>query len=334
LSTATGVDYRLLQPDEEEAVLDLWCEVFPDTKRESWREQFVWDSDRFRRTYVAVDAGGTPLSTVRYCVLSVRDAASDEVLMGWLTNVATRPSAQRRGHAGRLIRAVIEAMQREGCRWSFLSAREDAAGLYERYGWRRLPFGYRQGLLAKRHLPTAKAYAISTHDPIAEGWQPIAAVYEKYNALRPMSVVRDQAYWQEFIAMRFAGWKAGAGAQMLVAKTIADAATLSGYAVALFSQMGVLIAELCVLPGEEEVIPALFNAMYDELHRNDFPQQGRVYLPDDVHINAALVQFFDATLHAGHDYFLLVRTLDNGDAARLDATLAAPNAHYWLLDEF
>jgi hypothetical protein len=65
------------------------------------------------------------------------------------------------------------------------------------------------------------------------------------------------------------------------------------------------------------------------------PQQGRVVLPHEPYLDAAIEQFFDATLHEGHDYFLLARTTANqGEESQLDAALAARLGIVWLLDEY
>jgi hypothetical protein len=97
--------------------------------------------------------------------------------------------------------------------------------------------------------------------------------------MRPLTVVRNGTYWHTYIAMRYADWATYAGAEMLVALPTPKSRDLSGYAIAHFSPMGVLLSELCVQPDAPEAVAALLNAITAELRRRDLPLQGRVHLP-------------------------------------------------------
>jgi predicted GNAT family N-acyltransferase len=156
------VEYRGVQPHEEEALLTLRIEVFRGTDRARWREQFMWDAHRFRHTYVAVAADGTILASVRYLLRHMRDSHGHALRIGWVTNVATKPEAQHQGHGGQLLALTSAAMRQAGCRCALLSGEEAVAGFYEQYGWQRFPYPYRQGLLASQPLPTRHAYVAAS----------------------------------------------------------------------------------------------------------------------------------------------------------------------------
>jgi predicted acetyltransferase len=331
------VDYRRVYPEEEDALIDLWAEVFPDTDRARWRQQFVWDPQRFLRTAVAVAADGTILASARYLLRYIRETNGQAILMGWVTNVATKPAAQQQGHAGKLLKLTIESMHQQGCHCSLLSADEVVAGFYEQYGWRRFPYRYRQGLLSGARLSTHRSYICRSFDPFHEpdGWQKLAAVYTSYNRMRPLTVVRDRVYWDTYIAMRYRDWATYAGAEILTTKRTPESSELSGYALVHFSAMGVLLSELCVQPDDEAAIAALLNAISDELQRRNLPHQGRVHLPHEPAVDAAIGQFFTDTLHEAHESFLLARSIaDRITESQLAALFAHPGAIFWLIDEY
>jgi predicted acetyltransferase len=271
----------------------------------------------------------------------IRNQSGQPVTVGWVTNVATRGSAQRQGHAKQLLQLALVAMRGEGCTWALLSAEEEVAAFYERSGFQRFPYYYRQGLLASTSFatdtPTDKSYATSLFDPLRQPneWNEIAEVYEIYNRNRPLTVVRGLTYWQEYIAMRFADWQP----QLLVATPTLDSPTLSGYAIVLFSEMGVLIGELCIRPTELEAIDSLLKAIHRRLVELKFPEQGRIFAPHEPHLDRVLTQFFDSTLHESYDHFLFARTLaandeHNDEQRELEATFAAREGILWLLDEY
>jgi GNAT superfamily N-acetyltransferase len=215
-----SVQYRLLRADEQEAVLDLWVEVFPGTNRAQWEREFVWDQQRFAHTYVAVDANGSLLATMRYLLREVRGLAGERYRTGWLTNVATKPSAQRLGYGRQLLARTLEAMQQEGCAWSLLTADTTAQGFYARYGWRAFPLRYQQGVFTDQEIDRTRRYHIRPYDPESntQGWEALAAVYDDYNASRPLTTVRDTAYWQGYGQMRLREWLVSANATIFVAE--------------------------------------------------------------------------------------------------------------------
>jgi hypothetical protein len=90
-----------------------------------------------------------------------------------------------------------------------------------------------------------------------------------------------------------------------------------------------------VQPDGEAAIAHLLNAVSDVLRRRNLPQQGRVHLPHEPAVDAALGQFFTESLHEAHDAFLLARPIgDDITETQLAALFAHPSAIFWLIDEY
>jgi predicted GNAT family N-acyltransferase len=325
----------LLQPQEENAALDLWVEVFPGTDREQWKREFDWDLYRFERTQAAVTPNGTLLATMRYLVRHIRDAHGRARRTGWLTNVVTKPTVRSQGHARQLLERTIAAMRHEDCEWALLTADDTASGFYARCGWRAFPLQYRQGALSNDRVAVSHEYWVRPFDPSSEpaGWEALATIYQSYNSARPLTVVRDQEYWLSYGRMRFTEWCTNANGTVFVAER-ADHA-LAGYVLAHLSEMGFLVTELCVQPNDANALLVLLQAVIDEVMKRGFPSQGRVHLPHEAVIDAALQGIFGATLHQGYDSVIMAYGLaDSMTNSEIDAIFAAPGAICWPIDDY
>jgi GNAT superfamily N-acetyltransferase len=340
-----AVQDRLMRPDDLEAALDLWVEAFGLDRALLQAEFILRDPRRFAHTRVAVAPDGTLLATMTYSLREVRDAGGTPRRTGAVANVATRPEARRQGHARRLLAATTEAMRREGCRWALLFTTVEGEPLYESAGWRTLPRPYRQVMLSgKEALPPAEHAVHPYHAGHAgEGWAALAAIYGAYNAARPLTVVRDLPYWQGYAAQRFAMSQAGERAFVFVATGPAGTGPAHGYVLAYgpadsgqaASSGGAgafSIAELGVLPGHEAGIPALLAAAAGAVGRPGCA--GRIYLPREPAVDAALDRVFDETVAGGEDRKMMVLPLaPDCDHGALAALVAQPGAVYWPLDE-
>jgi hypothetical protein len=96
------------------------------------------------------------------------------------------------------------------------------------------------------------------------------------------------------------------------------------------------IRDLGVLPSESAAIPALLNAVAQEGRRRGDPPVGRVFLPREPAIDAALAQMFGATLEHGQNQgSLMARTIGaQFTDQQLDAIFAAPGATLSAIDLF
>ncbi len=332
-----AVEYRTLRPDEEDAALDLWTEVLAESREErrSIFYDFADDPRRFARTFVAVAPDGTLLAVASYWLRHVRDANGLPRRVGHVWGVATRADARRQSHAGRLLEQVIAAMRQEGCAWSVLYTQEPARLLYERYGWRTFPTPYRDAVPSNDRPPMPTTYTVlrydPTHDP--DGWTALAAMYADYNATRPMTVVRDNAYWRSYITRRLVDWTPPP--IVFVAAQTAEARAQYGYVVMHCYEQLFFVSEMGVRPGGEAAIQGLLGAVVDEAVRCGSAQRGQICLPHEPHIDTALETMFGQTVQEGNDYTLMARTIEPGFSEnQLTAMFDAPGAIAWIIDQF
>ncbi len=334
-----AVEYRLMRPEEERAVLALWCEVFdmPDMSYQAAR--LATDPTAHAHTYVAVAPDRTILSALHYHVTFRRDAAGTPRPVGEIDSVATRADARRQGHATRLLLLVLDALRDAGCDWSLLVASgEGSRSLYERYGWQCYPEPWRRGTVTGAVPRGDGTCLVRPYDPRHEpdGWGGIAAVDVAFNDGRPLTVVRDAAYWREYAALRVGNWIATEGLVIFAAFHGEAHPRLCGYAMAEFYPMAFQVRDMGVLPEEVGATPALLAEVAAEAQRRGIPLSGRMYLPQEPAIDAALDQLFGPTLHAGQSQGQLMARTVAADFThgQLDAVFSAPGAVYSAIDNF
>jgi ribosomal protein S18 acetylase RimI-like enzyme len=333
------IDYRRMRAEEERAVLSLWSEVFatPDPGYQAAR--FATDPDARAHTFVAVAPDATVLAALHYRVTFRRDAGGLPRPVGEIDSVATRAEARRQGHATRLLLLALEALQEAGCDWSLLVATgEESRRLYERHGWRCYGEPWRRGTIGGANPSDDGRYAVRPFDPLRQpdGWEQIAAVDLAFNRGRPLTVVRDAAYWRGYAALRVGTWIATEGLVILGAFRKADDRRLCGYAMAEFYPSAFQVRDLAVLPEERDATLPLLTAVAAEARRRGIPPTARLYLPQEPSIDAALDRLFGPTLHAGQDWgHLMARPIaPHVTEWHLDAIFAAPGAVFSAIDLF
>jgi GNAT superfamily N-acetyltransferase len=330
------VTYRRMHQAEEPTVLALWSAVFnvPYIQEE---QRFTSDPHRYQTTFVAVAADGTILSTAHYRVYERRDAAGTPRRVGELDPIATRPDAQRKGHATRLITCAIDAMQQDGCDWSILETSEAGRPLYVRLGWHAFPMRYRRGALADQRPVCPPSYHTRRYDlPLgAQDWAQFASLYTVYNATRPLTVVRNLAYWQQFTTVRLMQHITHEQLQIFGAWSDDNAAQLSGYILAHFFDFAFLVTEIGVLPDDPFAITALFAAVGEEATLRGL-RYGEVDLPYESLLDARIADLFGASLHLSDaNTRIMARPINPGfGAEQLAAVFQAPNAFYSGIDHF
>jgi hypothetical protein len=163
----------------------------------------------------------------------------------------------------------------------------------------------------------------------------LAEIYHVYNATRPASVVRDAAYWRNYLSWRWGEWSALGVSAFLVATPTGDPATLCGYIIPKFYPDTFLIAELGVRQSDTAVLPMLLDAVIEESTRRGIADRFRVYLPSEPDIDTWLHQLFGQTMHEGsygaHAVYALEPGLTRDD---LTAMFTAPGCRSWILDQF
>jgi GNAT superfamily N-acetyltransferase len=291
-------------------------------------------------TYIAALPDGAIISTLHYFLSRRRDSEGlPRLLVGEIDSVVTRPDARRQGHAERLLLLALAALEREGCDWSLLVTTDMARSLYERHGWRYYPEPWRQGALTDEGPPTSEPYLVRPFDPHSEqdGWERIATVDMAFNQTRPLTVVRDPAYWRHYAALRIGNWMTTEDLIIFAAFRSADDPRLCGYALAEFYPDALFqIRDLGVLLTETAAISALLNAVAQEARRKGVPPVGRIYLPDEPAIDAALEQLFGGSVQHGQDQGqLMARPIGTQfTQQQLDALFAAPGAGLSYIDLF
>ncbi len=330
------VDYRLMHPEEERAVLALWSRSPEDLPHQAAR--FASDPDVLAHMYVAVAPDGAVLSTLHYHVTLRRDVTGTPRPIGELDSIVTRPVARRQGHATRLLLLALGALRSADCDWSLLVATDEGRPLYERHGWRCYSEPWRRGTVTGALPQSDGRYTVGTYDARREpdGWGRIAAVDAAFNRLRPSTVVRDAAYWRGYAALRVGDWIDNEGLIIYAAFRGEDAGCLCGFAFAEFYPPGFQVRDMGVLPQEPDATLALLSAVAAEAERRGIPLSARMYLPHEPQIDAAIDRLFGPTLYAGEDRgHLMARAVGAGFTDRqLDAIFAAPSAHISTIDLF
>jgi GNAT superfamily N-acetyltransferase len=332
------VNYRLIHPKEVPSLLDLWGQG-SEEYRAYQAARFASDAAAYDHTYVAVLPDGAIISTIHYLVARRWDVTRQLRLVGEIDSVGTRPEARRQGHAQQLLRLVLAALARAGCDWALLNTTEMARPLYERHGWRCFPEPWRRGTVVGETSHSSDSYFVRPFDPRSEpdGWAHLATIDIAFNHARPLAVMRDTAYWQNYAALRVGNWIATEGLIIYAAFRSSDDPQPCGYAMGEFNP-GVFfqIRDLGVLPSETAAIPALLNAVAQEARRRGDPLVGRMFLPQEPAIDTALAQMFGATLEYCQNHgSLMARTISaQFSDQQLDAIFAAPGATLSAIDLF
>jgi len=331
-----SVQYRLMRPDDEHAVLTLWSTVF-NVPFDQEYARLASDPHRFDTTHIAVGEDGTVLSTAHYRLYQRRDETGLPRRVAECDPIATAPSSQRAGHATKLIQFVLAAIEQEGCDWSILETSDMGRPLYTRLGWHAFPIRYRRGTLSATRSRIPSRYTVSSY-PVPTtpaDWEPLHDLYTRYNRLRPLTVVRDTAYWHSFAAIRLQLRIAQEQMIILAAYASQASADMLGYCFAHFFDFGFLVTELGADPQDRDTIAALLLAVGEEAERRGI-RYGEVDLPYEPIVDAAVADLFGTTLHlSAANTRIMARAVNPAlGAHELAAIFAAPGAWYSVIDHF
>lgn len=263
------VAYRKMQIEDEDAVFGLRMRTWGAPDIEYVRQGARSDPDYLRHTFVAIDAGGNLLSTVRYWVRTIRDASGTPQPVGCVASVVTVETARRQGHARKLMQLAIEEMSADGCAYALLESSRVGVPLYTEIGFRNMPLSYYLGTFSGIHPRAGNDYRIEHIEPPFHfddnAWMAVRDVYAVYNAKRPLSLVRDDAYWKSYFARGITGrlWTHSVSLFLAwtsdgapVAYLIGDCKDIEGEE---YSR-SVYLSEIGLMPGHEDALPALLSA--------------------------------------------------------------------------
>lgn len=322
-----AIQYRAIRAGEEADVMRLWTTVFSGTP--GWYFQSQLDADTRRKphqTLVAVD-GGRIVSAVHYYVRPTRALEGKIQKMGGIANVATYEEARKQGHSGKLLEMSIDKMTRDGCLWSLLGTGVNRH--YERYGWKTVKTRYREGSLA----------AAAPHDdswtviPVIPGdspswWEPLARVYEGFNAKRPLTNVRDRKHWELVLLPRL-----NQPGTVLYVAWPSDCRDIAGYAVTRTDDKALNLLEVGALPGQEAALPAMLDVVRElAVHRATPKVMANV--PFDPAVNAALLRLIKAPKIGNYTSWMVRSLSDACPPAEIERPFAMDGPQLWPLDDF
>jgi predicted N-acetyltransferase YhbS len=190
------MEIRALQPREQAACISLWRAVWPGDNEAYFRRYFEGDVEWLPYyTQVAVD-GGRIVSAVHVCKRTV--ACGDfRLQMGGVANVATLPEYRGRGLNRACLRAAIGVMEADAMDFALLFT--GINGYYAKEGFATVPRTRLRCTLraGRKPVPTGIEVRPAQADDLGQ----LFAIYDAYNAVRPIAVQRSPAYWRDWVGM-------------------------------------------------------------------------------------------------------------------------------------
>ncbi len=193
-----GAVIRSIRPEERDACVDLWCNVWPGEGNPAYfRRYFHSDVDWLPYyTQVAV-LEDKIISAVHICRRVV--ACGDfQLTMGGIANVATLAEFRGDGFNSACLCRAIAVMEADAMDFSLLFTGINP--YYERHGYAEWPRERLRGSIRSDFTPRP-----TTHQVRAATDADIAAIrhlYTGYNRVRPIAVQRTEAYWRDWIGRK------------------------------------------------------------------------------------------------------------------------------------
>ncbi len=232
---------RRARAEDVEPILDLLAHY--DAPR-SYFEPFYLSDPSYRpeHSWVA-DQEGRLVAHLRVYDRPVRVGGA-RLRVGGIGNVITAPDQRGRGHAGRLLEAMLEEIPAEGFAYSLLRAYQPV--LYERYGWAPV-----DQELVRAALPPIHAVPIT---PFKDADLPdVMRLYDETNVGRSGTTIRSPEYWRSQLE-----WLREDRDGFLLSRT--GDGKLAGYVRSRAGETDVEILELGLRAGDVETGRALLSA--------------------------------------------------------------------------
>ncbi len=267
------LEIRPVASDEElERCYDLWDAVFPDG-RAFFQERLAYDRTyRLETTWVArVDDALAAAQQIFPYRARYHGAA---ITVGGIGNVATLPSFRHRGLAQALLGRQMMWMREHGFGLGLLFT--GIPDFYRQLGWQSVPLGTELKLPRARVFAAASTLDPAIHvraaDPSGKDLAALLDLYQRENADRPWTRIRDRGYWTDlqrwtrkerlkiWLAMR----QSEIVAYLIVGRPPSRPATLvecgvrPGYDASLAGPLGVLLHKLwAVAEAGDEMVALL-----------------------------------------------------------------------------
>jgi N-acetylglutamate synthase-like GNAT family acetyltransferase len=256
-----------------EAILDLLTHY--DLPREHFAPAYQQDPTYQPEESWVAEEDGHLLAHIRVYVRRIRASAAELRIAG-VGNVVTARAARGRGHAGRLLQALLAWARDTEFAYSLLWTHIPA--MYARYGWVPIDQEIVRARVPAVAEPSVRITAFTSAD-----LPDVMRLYEASNAGRSGVTVRSPAYWQGQLA-----WLQEDPDGFLLARAHDD--TLSGYVRSRARAVTTEILELGLAPGARDVGRALLGAAAarrDGRLEGHFPPSLRTLFRPDEHEVAA-----------------------------------------------
>jgi N-acetylglutamate synthase-like GNAT family acetyltransferase len=243
IGSEEGAVIRRARAEDVETILDLLA--FYERPR-SYFEPFYLSDPSYRPDQSwLVEQDGRLLAHLRVFDRSIRVGGA-RLRVAALGNLITAPYQRGRGHAGRLLEAILAETPDEGFAYSLLRAYQPT--LYERYGWVSI-----EEELVRAELPSFDPGSVAITPFSGEDLPEVMDLYEETNAGRTGPTIRSPEYWRGQLE-----WLEEDRDGFLIARR--GGGTLAGYVRSRAGQHAVEILELGLEAGDVDAGRALLSA--------------------------------------------------------------------------
>lgn len=172
-------------------------------------------------------------------------------------------------------------------------------------------------------------------------WKAVRDIYSLYNAHRPLSLVRDDAYWRGYVSRRIVSRLKSYAVVLFIAR--APDGQAAGYLLAEYSKreevregsvfdLFITTYELGTVPGHDEAALTLLAAVMGGTAQGRVG--GSIRLPRDGQVDKVVRAMFGPGLRL-LDCDMMALSLNEGfGEEEIAATFAAPGALFWIIDDF
>ncbi|HLK61295.1 MAG TPA: GNAT family N-acetyltransferase [Chthonomonadaceae bacterium] len=296
-----SIEFRDLAEAEREACLDLWCTVWPGENSRAYFRRYFYGDVEWLPYYTQVAAvDGKLVSAVQICKRTVA-CGEFQLTMGGIANVATLPEFRGQGYNTECLKRAIAVMEADAMDFSLLFT--GIQDYYARLGYEVLPRRQISGTIRAEYTPRPSAYTVR---PATEADLPsIHAVYEAYNAHRPIAVQRSGAYWRDWLRIA-----PGSVPNTLLVATKSDGQAYGYVQTGVFNsaapysadEVGLRVIELGMRvqgPGvEQEVTQALLEALGERMIAS-----GMRRMRLDIALEQAVLDALDPILEDRQEHF-------------------------------
>jgi GNAT superfamily N-acetyltransferase len=343
------VEYRNMRREDEEAVFRLRMQTWGAPSIEYARQGAYLDPQYLDHTFVAMDREDNLLATVRYVPRNIRDARGIPRPVGCVASVVTIESARRQGHGRKLMQMAIESMRAEGFVWSFLLSSDMGVPLYESLGYIAPYAPFYQGILSGRRPAGVRNYQVDRIEPPFDfddaRWRVVRAIYATYNAGRPLSLVRDDAYWRGYFARRITSRVGSRTAALFLARApggeyvgylYGDYSTREGAREALDGKADldqhIVLGELGALPGHEAALTDLIFAFLEGSAQGRVAMSARV--PRGGSLERDVLALYAPGMRVLEAKMMALPLAEGFGEEDIKVMFAAPGAVFWIADDF